>query len=236
MVIIKYIAQINASSKGLPRTLFLLVALLFGSLLLVSCEDPNGIDTPVIDTPEETNTINGFEYVDLGLSVKWAACNVGAYAPDDYGNYYAWGETGFKTEYTRENSVTYDVEIDSIGGDPTYDVATLRYGAPWRLPTVEEVDELIANCDYKWDTVHGVTGGHLTSRINGNNIFVPGAGLRYSHELGLIGVGYYWTSTPESLVYAQTLSVGNLCASAYPLHRYFGCNIRPVVDSAAKTD
>ncbi len=219
----RYIIQTNPASKGLPYILLLLIVLLFGSIVFVSCEDPNGIDTP-----EETNTINGFEYVDLGLSVKWAACNVGAYAPDDYGNYYAWGETGFKTEYTRENSVTYNTEIDNIGGNSTYDVATLRYGTPWRLPTKTEINELIANCDYQWDTVNGIVGGRFTSRINGNSIYLPAAGIRFNNILLSIRYGFYWSSDPAGLEYANILGSNSKRAVRTIELRAVGCSVRPV--------
>ena len=219
----RYIIQTNPASKGLPYILLLLIVLLFGSIVFVSCEDPNGIDTP-----EETNTINGFEYVDLGLSVKWAACNVGAYAPDDYGNYYAWGETGFKTEYTRENSVTYNTEIDNIGGNSTYDVATVRYGAPWRLPTKTEINELIANCDYQWDTVNGIVGGRYTSRINGNSIHPPAAGHRYQTSIGEIGYGYYWSSNPEGATYSGFHYLQRKRSDYTHIDRFKGCSVRPV--------
>ncbi len=226
MVIIKYITQINATSKGLPRTLFLLIALLFGSLLLVSCEEPE----PTEELPSGVSGyINGFAYVDLGLSVKWAACNVGAYAPDDYGNYYAWGETGFKTEYTRENSVMDSVEIGDIGGNSLYDVATVRYGTPWRLPTDEEVDELVANCTYSWETVHGIVGGRLTSKINGNSIFLPGAGHLFKDNLYNLGGGFYWTSIPNGLNGARILSMGNAGVANSSWQRCFGCTVRSVV-------
>ncbi len=206
--------------------MLLLIALLFGSIVFVSCEDPNGIDTP-----EETNTINGFEYVDLGLSVKWAACNVGAYAPDDYGNYYAWGETTMKPTlvYTRENSLTYNVEMGNIGGNPSYDVATMRRGAPWRLPTHAEMKELIANCDFKWDTVRGIVGGRFTSRINDNSIFLPAAGFCDYRGCDFFVCGRYWTSDPVIPMYlSYFLSITNDKILCVELERYLGCSVRPV--------
>uniref|UniRef100_UPI0025B2398C PEGA domain-containing protein n=2 Tax=uncultured Muribaculum sp. TaxID=1918613 RepID=UPI0025B2398C len=84
------------------------------------------------------NTINGHEYVDLGLSVKWAACNVGASSPEDYGNYYAWGETATKAEYTESNSKTYGKTMGDISGNPQYDAARANWGGTWRLPTKAE--------------------------------------------------------------------------------------------------
>ena len=76
-----------------------------------------------------TGTINGHQWVDLGLSVKWATCNVGASSPSDYGNYYAWGETRTKSEYTVDNSFTYGINIGDISGDSRYDVARANWAA-----------------------------------------------------------------------------------------------------------
>ncbi len=91
--------------------------------------------------------INGHEWVDLGLSVKWATCNVGASSPSDFGGYYAWGELTEKSSYTEENSKTYgDSSISDIGGNPQYDVATATWGSSWRLPTEHELQELIEKC------------------------------------------------------------------------------------------
>ena len=231
MVIIKYIAQINASSKGLPRTLFLLIALLFGSILLVSCEEPE----PTEELPSGVSGyVNGFAYVDLGLSVKWATCNVGAYAPDDYGNYYAWGETGFKTEYTSENSVTDGMILDSIEGNPTYDVATVRYGSPWRLPTRAEAEELIKNCDFKREDIHGIEGVRFTSRINGNSIYLPAAGLRVGTNLSGLGFGYYWTANSfgvEDVHHADAFVMNSVSAgTSQPVRRHIACSVRPVTE------
>ncbi len=227
MAIAKHIAQINTSSKGLPRTLFLLIALLFGSILLVSCEEPE----PTEELPSGVSGyVNGFAYVDLGLSVKWATCNVGAYAPDDYGNYYAWSETGFKTDYTIENSVTHNMNIDSIGGNPTYDVATWRYGAPWRLPTREEIKELVENCDYKREYSHGIIGGRLTSRINGNSIYLPAAGIRSRLSLHFINNGYYWTSNSWGDYTAVALVLNYKAAEVSIYERHNACSVRPVTE------
>ena len=78
---------------------------------------------------------NGHEYVDLGLSVKWATCNVGASSPEDTGYDFAWGETKPKATYTESNSVTYgNSSIGNIAGDARYDAARANWGGSWRLP------------------------------------------------------------------------------------------------------
>lgn len=123
-----------------------------------------------------TCSYNGHEWVDLGLSVKWATCNVGASSPTEYGNYYAWGEITPKSEYRVTNSVTYGKCLNCISGDATYDAARANWGAPWRMPTAEEIDELVDKCIWEWTTLDGVAGCKVTSPVNGNSIFLPAAG------------------------------------------------------------
>ncbi len=222
---LKYIKLMIKRTDMKPYRLIMLLAVCCS---LCSCENP--IEGEEENPAGVSGYVNGFAYVDLGLSVKWASCNVGAYAPDDYGNYYAWGETVVKAEYTLENSVTFNVDIDSIGGDPAYDVATVRYGAPWRLPTRAEVEELVANCDYKWESIHGIVGGRLTSRINGNSIFLPGAGHRSMDDLCNLTYGYYWTSDALGLECAATIGMSNTTIIPSVAYRHYGCNVRPVVE------
>ncbi len=176
--------------------------------------------------------INGHEYVDLGLSVKWATCNVGADSPSEYGNYYAWGETKTKSEYTEENSVTYKKKrMGSIAGDPQYDAATANWGSPWRMPTAEEIDELIHKCKWEWTTQDGVKGYKITGP-NGNSIFFPAAGWRYWMPSMTVGEsGYYWGATPYEggVSCACTLSFnGNYFYKYWNGNRYDGQTVRPV--------
>jgi hypothetical protein len=134
----------------------------------------------------------GHEYVDLGLSVKWATCNVGANSPEDYGEYYAWGETSTKSSYTRDNCETWNQKIGDIKGT-NRDVAHVKWGGSWRMPTKEEFDELREKCNWEW------TGsGYKVTGPNGNSIYLPAAGFRSYEELyGEDSFGYYWSSTTE---------------------------------------
>ena len=143
------------------------------------------------------NTINGHAYVDLGLpsGLKWATCNVGASKPEEYGNHYAWGETSTKSNYSSDNSVTYDKNFSDIGGDPQYDVARKQWGGTWRLPTKAEFDELRQNCTWTWTKQNGINGYKVTSKKNGNSIFLPAAGWRDGTSQGTFGG--YWSSTPH---------------------------------------
>ena len=143
-------------------------------------------------------------YVDLGLSVKWATCNVGANTPEEYGDYYAWGEVETKESYEPNNYKFVN------GGSPVNDKNTLdiendvahkEWGGKWRMPSREEFDELIQNCTWTWTTQKGVNGFLVTSNKPGytdRSIFLPAAGLRSLSELRLSGnIGFYWTTTPS---------------------------------------
>ena len=170
---------------------------------------------------KEQSSYNGHEYVDLGLSVKWATCNVGARNPEDYGDYYAWGETSSKTICTWKNyrfrasgDSFSNIKFSKYGYDniPGYiankitldladDVANLKWGGNWRMPTNEEIDELYWNCDWTWTTLNGVSGVRITSKVEGytdRSIFMPAAGLR--SDKGVLYTGQYghvWSSSTE---------------------------------------
>ena len=181
--------------------------------------------------PQNKGIINGHEYVDLGLSVKWATCNVGASKPEEYGNYYAWGETSTKSNYSSDNSVTYGKNFSDIGGNPTYDVARKQWGSTWRLPTKAEFDELLSNCTWTWTTQNGIKGCKVTSKKNGNSIFLPAAGWRNGSSLLNQGTfGGYWSSTPHesysgSAFYLDFSSGGHSTSWGSRLN---GRSVRPV--------
>ena len=158
-----------------------------------------------------TNTVNGYEWVDLGLSVKWATKNVGADNPSDYGGYYAWGETSTKSSYDRSNCFDcLDSKGDSwgtykIGGktriSPTsgHDTARENWGGTWRMPTDAEFDELCKKCTWTWTTQGGHNGYLVTSKANGKSIFLPAASSRYGSDTNNVGEsGFYWSSTLSS--------------------------------------
>lgn len=181
------------------RFSFLFCLLVVFSSLFVSCGNKKS-DTTVSSSNNRICTINGHEYVDLGLpsGLKWATCNVGASSPEDYGDYYAWGETTTKSDYSSSTSTTYGKQMSSIAGNPTYDVACNKWGSPWRLPTEAEFQELIDNCTWEWSTRNGHNGYKVTSKKNGNSIFLPAAGFRYGTSSGGQGsYGYYWSATPD---------------------------------------
>lgn len=174
-------------------------------------------------------TINGHEYVDLGLSVKWATCNIGASTPSDYGNYYAWGEISTKTNYTEENSVTYGKEMDDISGDSRYDAARANWGGTWRMPTFLEMEELKEKCEWTWTTEGGHKGFRVTGP-NGNSIFLPAANHRQDGLVVARETGSYWSSTPDDTQHA--FGLGWFYGSSYGAlswgPRINGSSIRPV--------
>ena len=176
--------------------------------------------------------INGHEYVDLGLSVKWATCNVGANNPEDYGDYFAWGETTTKSSYTDNNSKTYGKNFSDIGGKSQYDAARSNWGGTWRLPTKAELQELKNKCTWEWTTQNGVKGYKVTGP-NGNSIFLPAAGNRDGSSLDYAGeYGYYWSSTPtegnSDIAYYLYFYSSDRSVGWY--RRYDGLSVRPVAE------
>ena len=162
------------------------------------------------------------EYVDLGLSVKWATFNVGALSPEEYGGYYAWGETEPKTDYSwstykwcngSERTMTKYCNNSEYGDDgftdtltvltPEDDVAHVKWGGSWRMPTKAEQDELRNNCTWTWydsgnTEFGGVAGYKVTSKIEGytdRSIFLPAVGCRSGTDLMSVGDGFYWSSS-----------------------------------------
>ena len=176
---------------------------------------------------------NGHEYIDLGLSVKWATYNVGANTPEEYGDYYAWGETTTKSTYYASNCTTWKEDIGDIAGILQYDAATAKWGGSWRMPTLAEFNELHKNCTWVWTTHSGTGGYEVTSKINGNSIFLPTAGYYAEESLESDGVrGMYWVSTPasEGTQYAYNFYFDKGYQCAYWISRADGHSIRPVLN------
>jgi hypothetical protein len=183
-----------------------------------------------------TGTLNGHGWVDLGLpdGTKWATCNVGASTPEGYGDYYAWGETTTKTTYSDYNWVFDNVNINFDIAGTQYDVAHVKWGSTWKMPTLEQTKTLIENCTHVWTTQNGVKGMKFTGP-NGNSIFLPAAGYNFAHPIpgGIMGVGdygYYWLSSSSGgdlISVAFLLFNSSECYTAYqggPMGR----TIRPV--------
>jgi hypothetical protein len=186
--------------------------------------------------------------IDLGLpsGTLWACCNVGASKPEDYGGYYAWGETEEKNYYSWGMYIHCDGDWDTchnIGTDiagTQYDAATANWGAPWQMPSFNQQEELQDKCSSEWTTLNGVVGRKFIG-WNGNTIFFPLAGYRWYEELRDLGLnGIYWSSTLDES------SPGS--SNAYFLHidssttvwgsgfRECGQSVRPVVSSGSRSN
>ena len=191
----KNILPTNAQTATLPLTEKIKVLKNF--VFMISCSGRTVSASSYANNFANANEVNGHEYVDLGLSVKWATCNLGANKPEDYGNYYAWGETTTKYSYTESNSKTYGKSMGDIAGNSSYDAARANWGGKWRLPTKTEMQELIDKCTWTWTTQNGVKGYKVTGP-SGASIFLPAAGFRIGSSLYYAGSdGNYWSSTPN---------------------------------------
>ena len=182
----------------------------------------------------DKGTISGHDYVDLGLpsGLKWATCNVGANTPEEYGDYFAWGETNPKWEYTKENSETWNISIGNISGKELYDVAKVKLGKGWRIPTEYEAQELVDRCTWIPTVQNGVSGTKVVGP-NGKSIFLPAAGYYYGNSHDSVAYnGRYWTSTPynnrPNCAYYLYFSNGRHYVNWY--RRFQGHPIRPVMD------
>lgn len=193
------------------------------------------------NTQKTTGYVNGHEYVDLGLSVKWAKCNMGANYPEQYGSYYSWGETGVKrsyylTDYKYYNSRTG--KFMSIGQNicgTQYDAATYFWGSKWRMPNKEEMQELLDNCTWEWTTINLISGFQIKGK-NGNSIFLPAGGCNTGDDKSAKAgtFGQYWTGIfdKETDFYSKASSLV-FTSSKYHFgveggYREDGLNIRPV--------
>ena len=198
-------------------------------------------DTKSFTTKQATTgTLNGHEWVDLGLpsGTKWATCNVGASSSEDFGGYYAWGETTEKQSYMYDNYIFFSNYTDTgvqlkvsgteISGT-NYDVAYVKWGSTWRMPTNTQMEELIDKCEYIWTIQNGISGGKFMGP-NGNSIFLPAAGYKIGSSLKEVNeVGQYYSST-SSMVYPSPmyLHFNKWGTNKYCGYETNGCNIRPV--------
>ena len=213
-------------------------------LVLVCATESLTIDVVVKNKPMPQITPG--QKVDLGLSVKWAGWNIGASSPEEYGGYYAWGETEEKSDYSYKtykywtdsngNGSWDDDEFTHIGDNISgtqYDVAHVKWGGGWRMPTLDEIKELVNSCTWEWGTYKGVNGQYVTGP-NGNSIFLPAAGYRDYGELFNEGTsGYYWSATliegSEDGAYYLYFHGGHVSWN-YWSSRYCGLSVRAVTE------
>ena len=239
------------------KKLFSLGALLMLAMcagFICSCNDDVEETPPATVTPPDGNVTENkdtHEYVDLGLpsGTLWATCNVGANSPEEYGDYFAWGETEPKTTYNwstykyckgTKTTMTKYCTNSSYGTvdnkkelEPSDDAATANWGSGWQMPSLEQLKELY-NSSYTtttWTTKNGKYGRKITSKSNGNSIFLPAAGYRSGTNFYESGSGgYYWsrslcTGDCNYACYLRFYS-SDICAGYY--YRYDGQSVRPV--------
>ena len=181
-----------------------------------------------VEIKEKINgKINGHEYVDLGLSVKWATCNVGAESPEDFGDYFAWGEIKTKKDYSWDTYMYgYVVSDNKTILDPKNDVAIVkwnRFGRTWRMPTNEEWRELSIVCTWVWTTQKSVQGYKIIGP-SGGSIFLPATGRKVGENIyGRGRYCYYWSSS-----YFKEVFNSDLPYLHYSGERCNGHTVRPV--------
>ena len=197
---------------------------------------------------ELANYHNGYEFVDMGLSVKWATCNVGANKPDECGAFFAWGETEPKNYFVLSNYKYFDGPDDFItkyNDDRWYgivdniykldaedDAAHVQWGGNWRMPTLAEWNELMNNSKIARRTTssgYSCNGCLITSKINGNSIFLPAAGYIAGSAHYNFGTGCeYWLSSLRTSYWAYQMHIYYDSYKADSFSRNVGMSIRPV--------
>ena len=212
-------------------------------------KDNRGIIKPENDYNDEIENEVSAQIIDLGLSVKWASCNVGATSPEEFGDYYAWGEIEEKDccnwntykwcngSYDTQTKYCTEIYNGNVDKKTTLeiedDVARVKWGGKWRMPTKSEIKELYYDCTWVWAEIND-KNGHLVIGPNGNSIFLPAAGYRDGDEIRYCGsLGYYWSSTLGEFYSSYNACALNFNHDSYKWrddYRYYGYTVRPVKD------
>ncbi len=199
-------------------------------------------DSITFETRKVVTEHNGHEYVDLGLpsGTLWATCNVGATSPEQYGDYFAWGETLPKEDYSWStlkywnNDVRLPTKYTGSDGfstlDSIDDAAAVNWRGKWRMPTKSDQDELRTQCTWSWTSLNSVNGYEVKGP-NGNIIFLPAAGYRINSSLVYTGTyGDYWSSSHGLFdsSYGCYLYFGSSNLGTESYNRFLGYSVRPV--------
>lgn len=191
-----------------------------------------------IEVPS-SGEINGHKWVDLGLpsGVKWATCNLGTNAVDQDGVHYAWGEIYPYTDKVSKKNKMYGKPSGDISGNSCYDIARASWGGTWRIPTEAEFKELIEHCKFEWTSLGRRSGLKITSKSNGNYIFLPASGNfnkssdSYGFAQDINKRAVYWTSTPARSSYHDDAYAFVYASYGFTIDmqsRFRGFAIRPV--------
>lgn len=237
----------NPSTEGIRTCVF----------YLKSTDSNTNISIPITVNQFHSNLCpdsNHPHMVDMGTGVYWACCNVGASSPEEYGEYYAWGETSTKSNYDWStykwcngsgtsiikycNDSQYGTVDNKTQLELSDDAARVNWGGSWRMPTIDELSELNSNCTWTWITINQVSGYKVTAS-NGNSIFLPAAGYRNGESLhgADSNNGFYWSS---SLCTSYAYEARNIdFTSSYHItaiyyDRYRGLSVRPVKSATTR--
>jgi len=241
------IASVNSGNTSAAAALAQIIAKLEELKTAIGSESTGGGTGGTVTPGGGGETPSTEDYVDLGLpsGIKWATKNLGASKPSDYGDYYAWGETEPKANYswetykwvTKDNLTKYNDTDGKTSLDPADDAATAKLGSSWRIPTSAEIAELLnpKYCTWTWTTQDDVNGYEVKSKKNGNSIFLPAAGARMGSELIEAGsFSGYWSGslgaadTAADTPGARGLLFGGGDLGWDSLDRFCGFSVRPV--------
>lgn len=249
----KHISIKTAQMRLLPTLLLIMGTVAAHAQYMMNIRQTDGTKLRYAVSSVDSVWFDENEYVDLGLSVKWATCNLGAEKPEDYGDYYAWGETETKSTYDwytykyckgSSHTMTKYCSNSSYGNNGTTDsrttlemsddVARQKWGGSWRIPTLTEFKELINNCTWTWTTLNGVQGYRGTSKKSGytdRSIFLPAAGYHNDTGYRFAGShGNYWSCSLDTSdpCYAYEIYFYSGFQSPSNINRYYGLPVRPV--------
>lgn len=212
-------------------------SMLFVAVLLTACVNNDYDEGNVCPVEQDLffKTSSGAEPVDLGLSVLWAPWNVGAKAPEQYGNYYAWGDINPHRYYDQEGYTAEfykgpeTIPSAGVSGSDAYDVAVVKWkDGNWRMPTQKEALELVNRCFWTEDQLNGVNGWTVKGP-NGNTIFLPKGGRCIDRRFEQVGeVGHYWQGTVPSnndMIDSRVFDVNDYL---------WGLNVRAVMDKTTE--
>ena len=243
----------------MKKSLFLLGLCAFATALLAQqSENYTDITSDSTEAQPTSGVVAGHEWVDLGLSVKWATCNIGAQTAEEPGDLFAWGETMAKKKFTWKN-YKYRLDGDDVRSvrftryntqhgrgkidnniqlSPLDDAARINWGREWRMPTLFEWQELWSNCTAELVKTGSRVGYKLTSKINGNSIYLPLAGIGGPQDADR-SIGSYWSchliqnepSGAQNATFNEKGVRWNLNSA-----RMYGRSIRPVLDEKQEED